>query len=387
MRIGIDCRTILNPEKGEGAGVGHYTYQLVRHLLTIDKENDYFLFFDRTVSGRRLNKFKQKNATIIFFPFIQYKKFMPGGYSHFLISAFVSRFKLDVFHSPTLNLPLSYRGNTVVTAHDLAVYKLPELYTKKQIALLKSIVPAAVRQAKKIIAASQSTKKDLNEMFGVEKDKIIVAYHGVDKRFFTKSGAAEVERVKNKLHLEDNYLLFLGMLEKRKNIIRIIEAYERLKEKLSETGGGQKDYQLVLAGSPGHSFKDIKDKIEQSKYKNKILITGYVQPDDLDPLYEGAKVLVFPTLYEGFGLPVIEAMANGLPVITSNISSLPEAAGNQALLVDPYNVADIFHALWDLLTDPSLCHTLSQGGIKRAANFDWTKTAEETLRVYRQAAK
>ena len=387
MRIGIDCRTILNPEKGEGAGVGHYTYQLVRHLLTIDKENNYFLFFDRTVEKRRLDKFKQKNVSINFFPFIQYKKFMPGGYSHFLISAFVARLKLDVFHSPTLNLPPSYRGNTVVTAHDLAVYKLPELYTKKQIALLRSIVPAAVHQAKKIIAASQSTKKDLSETFGAEQHKITVVYHGVDKRFFTKSGEAEARRVKNKLHLEDNYLLFLGTLEKRKNIIRIIEAYERLKEKLSKTKSEQKDYQLVLAGSPGHGFRDIKDKIEQSKYKNKILMTGYIQPDDLDPLYEGAKILVFPTLYEGFGLPVIEAMANRVPVITSNISSLPETADAQALLVDPYNVADIFQALWNLLTDVSLWRKLSQGGIKRAAQFDWTTTATETLRVYRQAAK
>jgi len=387
MRIGIDCRTILNPEKGEGAGVGHYTYQLVRHLLAIDKENDYFLFFDRTVEKRRLNKFRQKNVSINFFPFIQYKKFMPGGYSHFLISAFISRFKLDIFHSPTLNLPPSYRGNTVVTAHDLAVYKLPELYTKKQIALLKSIVPSAIHQAKKIIAASQSTKKDLNEIFETEKNKITVVYHGVDKRFFTKSGAAEIRRVKDKLHLKDNYLLFLGTLEKRKNIIRIIEAYERLKEKLSEVGVKQKDYQLVLAGSPGHGFKEIKNKIEHSKYKNEILITGYIQPDDLDPLYEGAKIFVFPTLYEGFGLPVIEAMANAAPVITSNISSLPETADDQALLVDPYNVADIFQALSSLLTDSSLWHRLSQGGIKRAANFDWTKTAQETLQVYRQAAK
>lgn len=134
---------------------------------------------------------------------------MPGGYSHFLISAFISRFKLYVLHSPTLNLPPSYRGNTVVTAHDLAVYKLPELYTKKQIALLKSIVPSTVTQANKIIAASESTKKDLVDIFGVEKNKITVIYHGVDKRFSAKSGDVEVKRVKSKLHLQGNYLLFL----------------------------------------------------------------------------------------------------------------------------------------------------------------------------------
>jgi len=388
MRIGIDCRTILNPERGEGAGVGHYTYQLVRHLIMADKANDYFLFFDRTVQAKRLNKFKKDNVFIKFFPFIQYKKFMPGGYSHFLISAFISRFKLDVFHSPTLNLPPSYRGRTVVTAHDLAIYKFPEFYTDKQTALLKSIIPRAVQQAKKIIAVSKSTKKDLGEFFVAEKDKITVVYHGVDERFFKNSGAAETERVKQKFGIKNEYLLFLGTLEKRKNIVRIIEAYERLRDRWSALPLNLKDgYQLVLAGSPGHGFKEIKTKIDESKYKNDILISGYIPADDVDPLYEGAKVFVFPTLYEGFGLPVIEAMADGLAVITSNVSSLPETAGDNAILVDPYNVAEIFQAMFDVLTKPNLRKTLGRDGVKRAHLFDWSKTAKETLGVYRQAVK
>lgn len=381
MRIGIDCRTILNPEKGEGAGIGHYTYQLVRHLLKIDKKNDYFLFFDRTVQERRLVKFKQENVRIKFFPFIQYAKFMPGGYSHFLASAFLGRHKLDVFHSPTLSLPQSYRAPSVVTAHDLTVYKFPKLYTDKQSTFLKTIIPLAVKQAKKIIAVSQSTKKDLSEIFGVENEKIKVIYHGLDERFFRKSKSEEIDNIKTKFKIKSNYLLFLGTLESRKNIIRIIEAYERLREKINY------QYQLVLAGAPGFNFKEIKQKIDKSKYKEDIILPGYIKADDLDPLFEKAKIFVFPTLYEGFGLPVLEAMANGVPVVTSNISSLPEIAEGNAILVDPLNVADITQALFDLLTKPELWQKISQCGKERAKKFNWDKSAQETLNLYQETIK
>lgn len=385
MRIGIDCRTILNPEKGEGAGIGHYTYQLVRHLLKIDKKNDYFLFFDRTVQQRRLAKFKQENVRIYFFPFIQYAKFMPGGYWHFLASAFLAKHKLDVFHSPTLNLPQSYRATSVVTAHDLTVYKFPELYTDKQVMLLKSIIPQAVKQAKKIIAVSQSTKKDLGEIFGVGSEKIKVIYHGLDERFFRKSNPESIENIKRKFNIKNNYLLFLGTLESRKNIIRIVEAYERLRDKMISIRHPESRIQLVLAGAIGFNFEEIKERINKSKYKEDIILPGYIEADDLDPLFEGAKIFVFPTLYEGFGLPIIEAMANGVPVVTSNVSSLPEIAEGNAILVDPLNVAEITQAIFDLLSNPEIWQKFSQLGKQKAKEFDWQKTARETLVVYQQA--
>jgi len=385
MRIGIDCRTILNPEKGEGAGIGHYTYQLVRHLLKVDKKNDYFLFFDRTVQERRLRKFSQPNVRIKFFPFIQYAKFMPGGYSHLLVSAFLGRYKLDIFHSPTLSLPQSYHAPAVVTAHDLTVYKFPELYTSKQQSHLKITIPQAVKQAKKIIAVSYSTKKDLKEIFGLGDEKIKVIYHGLDKRFFKKSTPAMIKKIKTKFNIKNDYLLFLGTLESRKNIFRIIEAYERLRERISNSQFSISNCQLVLAGAPGWNFKEIEKRIAISKYKNDIILPGYIEADDLDPLFEEAKIFVFPTLYEGFGLPVIEAMANGIPVITSNVSSLPEIAGENAILVDPLNVAEITQAMFDLLTKPEIWQRYSQLGKEKAKEFDWQRTAAETIRVYQEA--
>ena len=402
MRIGIDCRTILNPEKGESAGIGHYTYQLVRYLIKIDKDNDYVLFFDRSVQQRRLAKFKQNNVFIRFFPFIQYTRLMPAGYSHFLASAFIAREKLDIFHSPTLSLPTSYQGPSVVTAHDLGIYKMPELYPEKNAAALKKEIFQAIQQTTKIIAASRSTANDLKEIFGVPDEKIKVISHGLDERFFEKRSKAQIEVVKNKYGIKGEYLLFLGTLDPRKNILRIISAYERFRDKIvqvtkrdSSTNELTKatisdlsiPYQLVLAGDWGFKPREIKEKIAASKYKEDIIVSGYIEADDLDALLEGAKMFIFPSLYEGFGLPLTEAMANGVPVITSNISSMPEIAKGRAVLVDPLNVAEITQAIYDLLADPELYQDLQEAGREYSQKFNWEKTAQETLDVYKELIK
>lgn len=400
MRIGIDARTILNPEKGEAAGIGHYTYQLIRHLLIIDKENDYFLFFDKRVQQKRLRKFEQKNVRFRFFPFISYKRFLPSAYRNFLITAFISRENLDIFHSPIPSLPRGYKAPTVITVHDLTIYKFPELYTEKELIFLKSDISAAVRSAEGIIAVSQSTKKDLNEIFGISAEKIKVIYHGIDARFFRKCASEEIKKVKKRYGIKKEYLLFLGTLEPRKNILRIVEAYERFRDRLvhlpqlkpedqikENLKGYSVDYQLVLAGQPGSHFEEIKKRIDESKYKDDIILPGYIDADDLDQLFEGAKLFIFPTLYEGFGIPVIEAMANGVPVITSNISSLPEIAQGRAILVNPFNVAEISQAIFDLLTNKQLYNEISQKGREKAMEFDWEKTAKETLNFYKEIAK
>jgi glycosyltransferase involved in cell wall biosynthesis len=183
------------------------------------------------------------------------------------------------------------------------------------------------------------------------------------------------------LNIKDDYLLFFGRLEARKNVLRIIEAYERLREKMSRR------YQLVLVGSPGFGFDEIKKRVQHSKYQNDIILFGrYLEPENLDPLFDGAKIFISPALCEGFGLTIAEAMANGRPVIASNLSSMPEITDGKALLVDPFNVSEIAQAMFDLLTKKELWENLSREGRKRAEEFDWDKTARETLAVYREAA-
>jgi len=396
MKIGIDCRTILNPEKGEAAGVGHYTYQLVRHLLEVDKDNFYVLFFDREVANRHLSKFERDNVEIKFFPFVQYRKFLPQSYSNFLASAFLAKEELDVFHSPTANLPSSYSYPSIITIHDLAVYKFPELYSEKDRKILYSNTSSAVKQATKIIAVSQSTKKDIQDIFSVESENIKLIYHGIDKRFFGQVPAKEIEKIKTRLGIGANYILFLGTLDSRKNIFRIVESYERLRDRLIELPQASQaeeqsninhllsKYQLVLAGKPGNQYDQIFERINDSKYKDDILLPGYINSEDLDPLFQGAKFFIFPSLYEGFGLPILEAMASGVPVITSNISSMPEIARGHAILVDPLNVSEIAQAMSDLLTDTHLWHDLSRSGRERAKEFSWEDTAKETIKFYKE---
>ena len=396
MRIGIDCRTILHPEKGEGAGIGHYIYQLTRHLLKIDKKNVYFLFFDHSVQKRRLAKFKQKNVFIRFIPFVQYKQLMPSGFSHLLVNAALDREKLDVFHSPTLSLPRSYQGQSVLTVHDLAIYKFPELVYPSNPLFLKKIIPNMLREAKKIITVSNSTAKDLSEFFDFTRKKIHVIFHGLDQRFFRKGSLAGVKKIRKKYGINKSYLLFLGTLEPKKNVIRIIEAYERFRDGLVKVPPGLNGiksgkvffkYQLVLAGFKGFKFQKIKRKISQSEYKKDIILPGYIKADDLGHLFSGAKLFLFPSIYEGFGLPIPEALAKGVPVITSNISSMPEVAGDAAILVDPYNVAEIAQAVYNLLIDKDLQKRLKQRGQKQARRFSWEKCAKETLKVYEQTGK
>lgn len=391
MKIGIDCRTILNPEKGEGSGIGHYTYQLVRHLLKIDKKNTYFLFFDRSVKKRKLIKFKQKNVFVRFFPFHQYKKLLPEKYIDYLVNATLTREKLDVLHLPSPYPPFLYKGPVVITVHDLVFYKFPELFSEENSYQFKRIIPEILKKAEKIIAVSKSTTKDLKELLFLKPSKIETIYHGVDQRFFTKRTKKEIDKIKKKYKIKGKYLFFVGNLEARKNILRVIESFERLKQGMGTRELQKKNkkqdfskYQLVLSGPKGFGFEKIKDKISLSKYKKDIILTGYVPADDLGPLFSGAELFVFPSLYEGFGLPILEAMAKEVPIITSRSASMPEISSKSTLLVDPYNVAEITQAMYNLLTDTVLRKKIVDKGKKIVKNFSWEKTAKKTLSVYKK---
>lgn len=411
MKIGIDCRTILNPQKGEAAGVGHYTYQLVRHLIKIDKKNEYILFFDRRIREEKMTKFLRPNVRVKFFPFIQYKNFLPFAYSHLLISGFLAREKLNLYHSPILHLPLSYFGPSVVTAHDLTIYKYPQFFPKGQYLSLKVLVPQALKQAKKIIAVSESTKKDIESLFKTSEKKIEVIYNGLDERFFHSVSEEKIKKVREKYNIYGDYILFLGTLEPRKNVEGLIEAFELIKNQsfdfcvdprrdlrssasIDRSGraqmttrinaeGGCRKLKLVIAGKKGWNVGKIFKKISQSSQKRDIILTDYVEVKDLDALLSGAKVFVFPSLYEGFGMPVTEAMAKGVPVITSKkAGSLEEITGGAALLIDPYKPKEIARAIERILSDPSLAQELSKKSLARARKFSWDKCARETLGVY-----
>ncbi len=375
MKIGIDCRTILDPKAGEAAGVGHYTYHLVKNLLELDKKNKYILFFDKGVGDA--GSFKQKNSEIKFFPYKEYKKFLPIAYSHLLISSFVSRENLDVFHSPASTIPLAYSKNAVITIHDLAIYKNPKWFPKQYFST-KISVPQSLKKAKKIIAVSEYTKADLINILKISAEKIAVVLNGIEEREDVgNKNPEDKEKIKQKFDIKQDFILFIGTLQPRKNIGGLISAFDRLRgTKVFE------NYQLVIAGKKGWNYESIFEKVREKGLTKKVIFTNYITKEDKIRLLNAASCFCFPSFYEGFGLSILEAMQQGTPVITSNITSTKEIAGEAALLVDPYKSSSIMQAIKKMLGDENLRRSLMQKGYVRVKKFSWEKCAVETLEVY-----
>lgn len=385
MRIGIDARTILNPEKGDAIGVGHYTYQLIRHVLDIDQENQYVLFFDFRVREKDIKKFTRPNVKIKFYPFSDYKKYLPGAYNEILGTATLTREKLSLIHStsPMSRIPIGYRGKTVVTIHDMALYKVLDVFPKIKRTRDKAVLNLMVSKADKLIAVSQSIKKDLEEIFKCPPDKTRVIYSGFDKRLFNESSISR-EKVLEKygINSDKKYILFLGTLEPVKNITRLFEAYKSFKEMCAKNGG-KCAHKLVMAGKRGWLSEEYKQMVKDLEITKDVIFTGYVVGDELVPLFRNADFFVMPSLYEGFGTTVLEAFATGLPVIASNVSSIPEVAGDAAYLVNPLNIQEIAEAMYKFSQDEELKKSFREKGLAQVEKFNWEKCARETLEVYK----
>ncbi|MBI4093323.1 MAG: glycosyltransferase family 4 protein [Candidatus Kerfeldbacteria bacterium] len=378
MRIGIDCRTILNPGRGEQAGIGHYTYYLVKSLLKLDRKNEYVLFFDSRMDRDKAQEFEQSKVKVKFFPFSQYRRFLPVGYSHLLITGFLMRERLDLFHAPATSLPLTYRGKAVVTVHDLAIYKHPKLFPGHQFLSTRLVVPRSIKRAKRIIAVSEATKRDVRQLFRVAEKRIQVIYEG----FVRERAAKGVVNVREKYGLMHPYLSFVGTIEPRKNLPNLIKGFASVANLPS-----MKKVDLILAGAPGWKYGDVIKAIKDAKLGSRVRYLGYLPHHDKLQLIEQSLAFVFPSLYEGFGLPVLEAMSLGTPVITSRVSALPEIAGTAAVFVNPHKFKEIGQAIAKVVGGSTLRKKLIAEGQRRSAMFTWDATARETLRVYREVGE
>lgn len=383
MRIGIDARTILNPEKGEAIGVGHYTYQLIRHLLKIDQENEYVLFFDFRVREKDVKKFTLPNVKIKFYPFSDYKKYLPVAYSEILGTATLAKEKLDVLHStsPQSRIPLGYSGKCVVTFNDLAEYSCPQCFPTLKMTRDKAVMSMMASKADRIIAVSESISADVQKYLGVDKIKIRVIYSGLDKRFFEEP-EANSQKLLGKFGIEKKYVLFLGTLEPSKNLTRLLDAYAVFKERLRKENK-KLEYQLVLAGKRGWLSDEYRQQIKDLGIAKDVIFTGYVVGDELVPLFKNASFFVMPSLYEGFGMTVLEALATGTPAIVSKVSSLPEIAGDAVRYINPLDTKEIAATIYDFATDENFRNSFIAKGYEQAKKFDWEKAARETLEVYK----
>ena len=391
MKIGIDIRCLMNEKY---SGVAWYTYNLIMALLKLDQANEYVLFYNssklvklpafdftniRPVGFRWPNKLF--NLSLIFFGQPKLDRLIGG---------------VDVFFTPNLHFVSWSNGcKKVAVVHDLSFLANPIWFTLKQRLWHKLILRNKILQeADIIIADSENTKDDLVDLLGVPAEKIRVVYLGVfvplpfrpeprimrgevEKSFLMQgipplaSLARDDKGVRVKHNLPDKYFLFVGTIEPRKNVLGIIKAWQKLNQEVG----------LVLAGDWGWKVAEVERLVVQNK---NIILLGYVPEEDKITLYQSAIALVYPSFYEGFGLPILEAMANGCPVICGNNSSQGEVLGDCGLLVNPDNLNEISHAIELMLTDENLRQDFISRGKERAKEFTWQKTASQVLEIFNQ---
>jgi glycosyltransferase involved in cell wall biosynthesis len=269
----------------------------------------------------------------------------------------------------------------VVTIHDLAFLHVPESFPRLQSLRLRWQVRANARRAARVITGSEYSKRDLREVYGIPDERIAVVHPAPDPSFASVRDLATIEALKRRLGITQRYVLCVGRVNPRKNLIGVLRAFERIRSQLEEPT------QLVMAGPRDYRADELDGAIARSSCRTEILRVGYVGDGDLPALYSGAAVFVYPSFFEGFGLPPLEAMACGVPVVSSGVSSLPEVVGDAALTIDPSSVDEIAAAMLRVLTDPDLRAALIDKGRQRADRFSWSTAAERTREVYRQAAR
>lgn len=287
--------------------------------------------------------------------------------------------KIDVYHGPAFASPLLKTCPQVVSIHDMTVHLFPEQHSVHTRWYLRVLLPAMLRANDAVITVSESAKADILKFGKVKADQVCVIPLGVEERFQQIQDELRLSIVREKYALEKDFILFVGMIEPRKNLGNLVDAF--LMDSLPQF------CDLVLAGSLGWGYSELLRKIGASSDKRSIRMPGYVDHADLPALYSAATAFVYPSFYEGFGLPILEAMACGTPVITSSISSLPEVAGDAAILVDPTDAKALASALQRIVKDSSLRQDLSRRGRQRASLFTWQQSAEKTLAVYGRAAR
>lgn len=378
MKIGIDFTSAAR----ERAGIGRYARELVRALARLDHDNHYTLFMPQDAHPELVAFDWPANFRLCRAPIPE--RALVALWHRARVSLPVEVFTggVDIFYSPDFLLPPARVHKTVVTVHDLSYVRLPECYPEVLKAFLNRSVPRSVRRADLVLADASSTRDDLQDLYGVPPAKVQVLYSGVDARFCPEVPAADLERVRTKYDLSQPYLLSVGTIQPRKNYARVIQAFSRLQ--MTNSGLPVADYQLLISGGKGWMYEDVYDTIQRLGVEDRVRMLGYTPDEDLPALYALATLFVYPSLYEGFGLPVAEAMACGVPVITSNASSLPEVAGDAALYFDPLDVEGMAVAIGRALASEALRNELRTKGFHQVRQFTWDRSARQLLDCFTQ---
>jgi glycosyltransferase involved in cell wall biosynthesis len=369
FHVTINAHLLSGQAWYRSAGVHRYIHQLVRHLGGIDDGLRYTVLLGEGVLSPDVILASLRSC-------------WPTSHAAVrvlweqLVQPWVlRRVEADLVHGPVFIGPLLAPCPLVVTIHDLSFIRFPGLFRPANRFYLTVFTRLSARRARRLIAVSAHAATETTRLLGVPAERIDVVYHGVDPVFHPLP-PEEVTAFRQRYGLPERYVLFVGTLEPRKNLVRLVEAFTRVYD--GRVG-------LVLAGGKGWLTDDLFARVEALGLTRAIIFPGYVMNEELPLWYNAATAVAYPSVYEGFGLPVLEAQACGTPVLTSNVSSLPEAAGDAALMANPYDVDALAEGLNRLLTDESLRHDLRERGLIHVRQFLWSNTALETARVYRQA--
>lgn len=362
MRIAINVNELT---LDQNTGVKIYTAEILRALSGIDGENHYILY-----SASKLPEIYGKNfenkVVKTSFPFWTYTK----------LPVLAKKDKPDIFFMPIQSTPFWKKPEDiklVVTVHDVAFRIFPDYFTAKDRLFLNFHTKRAIEMSDAIIVPSEATKWDVLKFYGVTARKINIIHHGISQNI----AKSDFQR---RSDIGEKYILFVGTVQPRKNIANLIRAFEKIKDEATTVSG----LRLVICGGRGWMADSAYETAKKSKYRNDIIFAGNVSAEELAGLYKDALLFVLPSLYEGFGLPLLEAMNFGLPCVVSNNSSLSEIAGNAALFVDPYDISDIAKKIKSVLDDDSLRMKYCRKSVERAKDFSWVKSAEMHLKVFQK---
>lgn len=384
MKIVLDGRPTQPGFRAHlGRGIGYYAQKLIKYLLDSDSVDTFSILWDGN-RGFHVPSGRGKIKSLAY----RGGGFLPPRYeilrNQMYLPRALSSAQADLVHLFCHeDSSLVVRGKLVLTIHDTIPLALPELYRpyRNFIYRLKyDLVRRLIKRADRIIVVSESTKRDVSRFYSIPGEKIEVVYSGVDGIFRPVDDPSLLESVKRKYQIKGDFIFYAGGIDPRKNVKSLLKTFHRLQR------SGFTHLSLVIGGeiTNQREYPALIDQIKRLNLDQKVRLVGYIPEEDLVFMYNAAHLFLFPSLYEGFGLPLVEAMACGTPVITSNVSSMPEITADAAILVDPLNLDQIVASAQRVLSDPNLAISLREKGLKRARFFNWGKTAKVTLEVYRR---
>ncbi len=368
MRIGIDARKLHD------FGIGTYIRNLLRQLARLDHDTEYVIFSrpdDREALASLGANFRAVPETAGNYSFAEQVK----------IPLAIRRERVTLFHAPHYVLPPLVTCPSVVTIHDCIHLMFPQyLPNRRSLFYARTFISLAARRATRVLTVSESSKRDILRFVDVRPEKIDVIYNSYDERFGIEPKEEDMERVRERYQLHDQFVLYAGNVKPHKNLERLIEAFHLVRNR------GLDHLKLVLIGDDISKYTALRRAVHRHQLHQYVRFLGYLPEETLAVMYRLAGVFVFPSLYEGFGLPPLEAMASGTPVVTSNVSSLPEVAGNAAVLVDPYDAHAIADGIHRVLTDEQLRGDLRRLGLARAKQFSWETSVRRVREIYGKVA-